>query len=104
MNALEFGQVGIWGPGPIFSLPGSCSCPLLSAEEPHRGTACPPAQRLHTGILTWGYLGRTRGILSPVPGWALGHPCPGRWVPNLPPTHVTPYGKFLICNRMPMAL
>lgn len=101
MNALEFGQVGIWGPGPILSLPGSCFCPLPSAEEPHHGTACPPAQRLQTEILIWGYLGGTCGILSPVPGWALGHPSSGHWAPNLPPAHVTPLENFSFATGCP---
>ena len=101
MNTLEFVQVGIWGPGPVLSLPGSCFCLLLSAEEPHHGMVCSPAQRLQTGILIWGYLGRTRSSLSLVPSWALGHPCPGSWAPTLPPAHVTPMENFSFATGCP---
>lgn len=82
-------------------LPGSCFCPLLSAEVPHHGTVCPPAQRLQTGILIWGYLGGTHSSLSPVPSWALGHPCPGSWAPTLPPAHVTPMENFSFATGCP---
>lgn len=77
---------------------------LLSAEELHHSTACPPAQGLQPGIQIQRHLGGNMWQACSSARLDSGTSLPGLLGTCPPSRSCDPHGKFLICSRMPMTL